>query len=76
MDEEAVVGVGELLGGGVGDFGEDDGGEGGGVGAAGAGGGVFGEDCVAVGYAGAGGGRLAGLLIYGRMLTGLLEELR
>lgn len=32
MHEEAVVGVGELLGRGMGDLGEDDGCEGGGVG--------------------------------------------
>ena len=40
VDEVLVVGVGELLWGGVGDFGEDEGGERGGLG--GGGGGVFG----------------------------------
>lgn len=55
VDVVLVVGVGELLGFGVVDFGEDEGGEGGGV--RGGGGGMFAEDGGAVGDAGAGGGR-------------------
>lgn len=51
VDEVLVVGVGELLRGAVVDFGEDEGGEGGGLG--GGRGGVFGEDGGAVGDAGA-----------------------
>jgi len=58
VDVVLVVGVGEFLGFGVVDFGEDEGGEGGGL--RGGGGGVFGEDGGAVGDAGAGGGGLAG----------------
>ena len=50
MDEGVVVGVGAFFGGVVGDFGEDEGGEVGGP--RGGGGGVFGEDGVAVGDAG------------------------
>lgn len=52
VDEVLVVGVGEFLGAvAVVDFGEDEGGEGGGLG--GGGGGVFGEDGGPVGDAGA-----------------------
>jgi len=54
VDVVLVVGVGEFLGFGVVDLGEDEGGEGGGL--RGGGGGVFGEDGGAVGDAGAGGG--------------------
>ena len=52
VHEVGAGGVGLLLGGGVGDFGEDDGGELGDLG--GGGGDVFGEDGDVVGYAGAG----------------------
>lgn len=59
MDIVRAVCVGEFLRGGVGDFGEDEGGEGGGIGAGGGGGGVLAEDCGAVRDAGAGRGGLA-----------------
>ena len=52
MDKVLAMGVGEFLRGVVGEFGEDKGGELGGVG--GGDGGVFGEDRRAVGDAGAG----------------------
>jgi hypothetical protein len=52
VDVVGAVRVGEFFGFGVGDLGENEGGEGGGL--AGGGGGVFSEDGVVVGYAGAG----------------------
>ena len=55
MDVVVAVGVGELLRGGVGDFGQDERGERGGV--AGCAAGVLGQEGGVVGYAGAVGGK-------------------
>ena len=50
MYEETVVGVGQFLGSGMVDFGEDQRCEGGGGGGGGVGGGMFGENGCTVGY--------------------------